>query len=239
MAIGALIQPAASIKHPLATPNKIGPRKAMGQALAAYLASLTFRVDGGDDPQDREFQIVPEAIKDVWPPPDKPLLYPGVSIVETGDTKRDGVNFTPFALEETRGLFDELAGQCQVGDGLGATVLWKEDDAVVDFQVDFWTDLEPDRQAIEAGLDAAFSPGGERSGILVEGPGLYYSRPVRFTLLGAKNDDTAVTAYTSEWRLRCVVRAECDIVSLRMATTTTVTRPCVTVIDPNDPPEET
>lgn len=237
MAIGDLIQPAASIKHPVAIANKLGPRKAMGQALAAYLASLTFRVDGGADPRDREFQIAPEAIRDVWPRPDQKLLYPGVSIVETGDTKRDGLQFTPFPLEETRGLFDELAGQCQ-GDGFGATVLWKEDDAVVDFQVDFWTDLEPDRQAIEAALDSALSPGGERSGILVEGPKLYYSQPVRLTLIAAKNDDTGVTAYPSEWRLRCVVRAECDIVSLRMATTTTVTRPCVTVVDPNDRPEE-
>ncbi len=74
--------------------------------------------------------------------------------------------------------------------------------------------------------------------MLIEGPELYYSRPMRFALEGHRNDDVAATAYADERRLRCTVTGECDIVSLRMATMATIPKPCVVVTDPNDPPEE-
>jgi hypothetical protein len=70
---------------------------------------------------------------------------------------------------------------------------------------------------------------------MVEGPELYYSQPVRFTLLSTKHDDSAITAGRGERRLRATVRAECDIVSLRMATVTATPVVIIEVEDPNDP----
>jgi hypothetical protein len=235
MPVGDLIQPTPSIPIPVAMANRLGPRKAMAKALAAYLETVWWYVDSGDDvdPRDSRFQLNPIATH--WPRPDVPLNYPTASIIELGETTQRAHNFTPSPLEETWGQFDELAGYS--GEP-GRTVLWKEAEAVASFQVDFWNDGDADRQAIEARLSAVFSPGQERYGVLLEGPELYYSQPMRFALESHRDDDTATTAYAEERRLRCTVTGECDIVSLRMATATTVTRPCITVIDPNDPPEE-
>jgi hypothetical protein len=236
MALGDLIQPATSIPIPVAHANRLGPRKAMAQALAAYLEGLWWYVDSGDDddPRDSRFKLNP--ISTQWPRSDEHLAYPTASIIEIGSTEQHAHNFTPSALEETWGQFDHLIGPSREPE---ATVLWKEAEAVASLQVDFWTEAEADRQAIEAGLSAAFSPGEDRYGILIEGPELYFSRPMRFALENHRNDDTGATAYAEERRLRCTVTGECDIVSLRMATTTTVAKPCVVVTDPNDPPEET
>lgn len=234
MALGDLIQP-EPIYNPVAIANRLGPRKAMAQALAAYLQTVWWYVDSGDDvdPRDARFKLNPIATQ--WPSSDVKLHYPTASIVEVGSTKQEAHNFVPSPLEETWGTFDGLIGWS--GEP-AKTVLWKEAEAVTSFQVDFWADTEADRQAIEAGLSAVFSPGEDRYGILVEGPALYYSRPMRFALDDHRNDDTRDTAYAEERRLRCIVSGECDIVSLRMATMTTVPRPCVEVIDPNDPPPE-
>jgi hypothetical protein len=233
MALGDLIQPSTI---PVVKANRLGPRKAMAQALAAYLEGLWWYVDSGDDddPRDGRFQL--NQISAQWIRGDRRLAYPTASIVEIGSTEQHPHNFTPSPLEETWGQFDSMIGPS--GEP-GRTVLWKEAEAVATFQVDFWTDAEADRQAIEAGLAAAFSPGEDRYGILIEGPELYYSRQMRFTLQNHRNDDTGATAYAEERRLRCTVTGECDIVSLRMATMTTVPKPCVVVTDPNDPPEET
>jgi hypothetical protein len=231
MALGDVIKPAASVLQPLARVNVIGPRLAMAQALAAYLMAQEFRVDGGSDVRDRVFALL--GVTHVWPGPEVVISYPSASIVETAGTDHVGVALAPFPLEETWGRFDDRIG-LQVrttDDAAGVTCLWKEGQASTLFQVDFWTDTEPDRQAIEAALPALFNPHDGQAGVVVEGPELYYSRSCRFTLLSTKSDDSATSAGRGERRLRCSVRSECDIVSLRMATVSAT--PVVTVeVDP-------
>lgn len=231
MALGDVIKPAASVSQPVARVNVIGPQLAMSQALAAYLMAQEFRVDGGTDVQDRVFALLD--VKFIWPSPSVPIAYPSASIIETTGTDHLGVAFAPQPLEETWGRFDDRIGlpARTTDDAAGVTCLWKEGQAQTTFQVDFWTDTEPDRQAIEAALSSLFNPHDGQSGVIVEGPELYYSRPCRFTLLSTKRDDSATSAGRGERRLRCSVRAECDIVSLRMATATAT--PVVTVeVDP-------
>lgn len=233
MPVGDVLRPETTAPTPVAHANRMGPETAIAKALAAYLETITWYVDGGESPQDTIFQLNPVATS--WPKADEPIDYPTASIIETGETEQHPSSFVPFALEETWGTFDELAG---LSGSPGKTVLWKEGEAVAALQVDFWLDGTAERQAVEAQLSAVFSPNQDRSGVLVEGPELYYSRPCRFTLEGHKKDDTKVSAFVNERRLRCTVTGECDIVSLRMATMTTVRRLCVEVTDPNDPPPE-
>lgn len=233
MPVGDVLRSSTSAPIQVAHANRMGPRTAMAKALAAYLEKVWWYVDGDESVQDTRFRLNP--IAEEWPSADEELDYPTASIVEAGETEQHPSGFVPTPLEETWGTFDELAGLSGVP---GKTVLWKEADAVASFQVDFWTNSKPDRQAIEAQIASVFSPGQDRYGVLVEGPKLYYSRPCRFTLETHKNDDTKVTAFVNERRLRCSVTGECDIVSLRMATMTTVQPACVEVTDPNDPPPE-
>jgi hypothetical protein len=208
----------------------------MAEALAAYLMGINFWVHGGDDPHDYELKL--RQALERWPRPEEVLLYPSVSIVDTTGTERRAHNFTPTPLEETAGAWDHLV-RVPIDGEPPRTVLWKENEARAPFQVDFWTDNDADRQAIDARLDDIFSPEEGRTGVLIEASELYYSISIRFTLMGSpKYDDTGISAHTNERRLRCTIIGECDTVSLREAQWMT-TRVVDTVEDPNDPlPDE-
>jgi hypothetical protein len=216
--------------RPVAVQNRLGPRKAMTLAAAAFLKGLEFTVYGGES-DDRLFSL--NTVFEAWPSPDKELPYPCASIVDVTSTDHRAHNLTPTPLEDTWGEFDNFL-PCS---GLeNRSVLWKEAEAYAEFQVDFWTDVEADREAIEAALPAQFSPNDGQYGVFVEGPLLYYSRPVRLTLKTTRFDDSANTAYSSERRLRCLISAECDIVSLRTAEVFRANTG-QDVNDPNDPEE--
>jgi len=232
MTVGAVIRPSASVLQPLALQNRLGPRQAIAQALAAYLLGLEFRVFGGEA-RDTVFTL--REVLDHWPTPEEDLAYPCASVVEATSTAHLAHSLSPTPLEETAGLFDSMVGWSGAP---ARTVLWKEGGAEVELQVDFWCDCEADRQAIEAALPAAFSPDEGRSGVVVEGPALYFDRPVGLTLLATRCDDSAVSAGRGERRLRAVVQGACDIVSLRLATWTATPQTLVEIVDPIDPPEE-
>jgi len=239
MALGDVIQPTTVQEIPVAFANRMGPETAMTKALAAYLETIWWYVDGGDNIQDSRFRLTGADgeghISEEWPSANDPIDYPTASIIEVNETEQGPSNFVPTPFEETWGEFDALIHKSGLP---GKTVLWKEAEAKTTFQVDFWLNGSPDRKAVEAGLSAVFSPGESRYGVLLEGPELYYRRPMRFTLMGHRKDDTKVTAFVNERRLRCTVIGECDIVSLRMAHQTTIQPPCIEVTDPTDLPLE-
>jgi len=216
-------------RPPVAVTNTMGPRIASALALKAYLEAAVFVVDGGEA-NDRSFSLT--TVREDWPTPNDDLDYPTASIVETAASVYDAHNLVPTALEDTLGVYDCLVGNPE---GVPAkTVLWKEGELVTAFQVDFWTASKPEREAIEGALSAKFSPSEERTGVLLEGPEAYYSLPIRFTLMSTRNDDSAATAYPNEWRLRCSIQTESDIVSLRQVTLLTP-QSAVDVVDPKDP----
>lgn len=211
--------------RPVGVPT-IGARGAMAEVLAEYLRCAVFRV-WGKDAQDTELRLT--NVRTEWPDASAELEYPCASIIEQTDTFHEGGNFVPSPLEETLGVFDP----CGPVPGLPQTVLWKSADAVVNFQVDFWTSNLPDREAIEAELGTLFSPGEGRGGVLVGGHPRYFNRPVRLTLLSHRRVDTGTTAYANERRLQCAVRAEVDVVRLYRATLTSM-NVSTDAIDPND-----
>ena len=233
MAFGDIVS-VSGIARSVAIPNRLGARDAMAMTLAAYLLKLEFRVAGGED-RDTVFRlrdVLPE-----WPDARRDLPYPCASIIDAADLEHLQHNLTPTILEETWGAYDHLVAPSQ-GAGKKTTVLMKESGARQEFQVDFWLDKRADRQAVDALLPSAFSPQESRSGVVIEGPSLYYDRHVRFSLLSTTYDDTGATASVNERRLRAAILGECDIVSLREATEMTVPSVCLTVVDPVDPAQE-
>ena len=230
MSVGEIINPFPRSRLPVAAPNRIGPRLAMAEALEAYLMGLEFCIDGGEGALYNTAFSLNEVLRE-FPGPEDTLRYPTASIIETTPTDYGAHNFVPTPLEETIGQFDAFAEPA-----LRPTVLWKEAEAMTMFQLDFWADGTAERQAISGALSAAFNPNDSESGVRVRGPELYYGTPVRLTLLTSVFVDLPDAVYANERRLRCAVRAESDIVSLRRASLLTVTAPCVTVIDPTDPP---
>jgi hypothetical protein len=221
-----------NIQHPIAIRNVLGARKAAAEALKSYLLKTWFMVDGGEK-NNTEFQL--NDVRSEWPDPAEELNYPIASIIEAGFTTYSPHNFVPTPLEETLGEWD-----CLIGHSAGApqkTVLWKENELSTTFQIDYWLATKPDREAIEGLLPYLFNPGEDRTGILIEGPESYFKQPIRFTLMNVTYDDSNITTYQHEYRLRTSVMCESDIVSLRLATLMQPIKICVDVEDPNDPEE--
>jgi len=217
---------------PPATIAVMGPRVAMALTVAEYLKCAVFRVLGEGGP-DRDFGL--EKIFDEWPDPSQALPYPCASLIESTDTFHQE-QFQPRPMEETIGVYDCMVGY-EADPAFPKTVLWRTAEATCDFQLDFWTSAEADRQAIEAQLGYLFNPGQERTGVLLDGHPRYYAQPVRATLLSHRRIDTEESVYPNERRLQTIIRCDVDVVDLRIAVLLTP-RVTVEAFDPNDPVSE-
>lgn len=180
----------------------IDARAACALVLAEYLRCLEFMRWGGGQVPETFFRL--DAVREEWPEPDVAIAYPSASILDAGQgTVLDGHSFLPTALEDTYEVF-----------GTG-TVLWKLHEAAFDFQVDFWTDDAPTREAIAARLPGAFMPGEDGARIVLCGSPLYFDRPVRVALTRYQRMDEAGAVYPRERRLMATMRCEVDVVDLR------------------------
>lgn len=220
------------IFHARPTPPAVLPkydsRNAMAEVLAEYLRCVTFLVDGGDAPP-TTFRL--NRIQREWPDAGQPLDYPLASIVDAAEVTHE--RRSPVPLEETLGLYDCMVGYAP-DQAFPKTVLWTTGEASVDFQVDFWLSNAPDRQAVAARLPQLFSPGQERTGVLLGGHPKYYDRVVRATLISTDPIDTQESVYPNERRLMALIRCNVDDVDLRIATLLTPVA-TVEVTDPSDP----
>lgn len=188
--------------YPLAAIGTLDPRNAMAKVLEAFLRCVVFRRGGGDVP-DKDFRL--EQVNPFWPEPEKEIIYPSASIVDPEGVPYEMHSLTPTALEETFGSFGE------------GTMLWKTGEAVARFQVDYWTNEDPTREAIAARLPSLFNPGEERAGVVLSGEPRYFRRPVRATLLANRRMDNEQAVYARERRIMTTVQCEVDVVQLRQA----------------------
>lgn len=186
----------------LRTPD-IDSRSAMSEALIAYLKCVEFR-RWGDKAEDVVFPLA--RVYRQWPEPDAQLVYPSASVIDTQATVEEAHNFVPTPLEDTYGVIEP------------ESVLWKTSELTTKFQVDFWCEDDPTREAIAASLPMLFASEESRYGVVVYGPPTYWSRPVRLTLLAMQRMDEAVSVYVRERRLMAQIQAEVDEVHLRRAT---------------------
>lgn len=186
-------------RFPLGPPPKLDARNAAAETLAAYLGQVVFVVDGrkADDSKFRLNEVLAN-----WPEAEVQLDYPAASI-DGEAAPYEAHNFVPTMLEDTFNCY---------GEGL---VLWKTGELILDFQVDFWTNTEADRQAISAGLPRIFNLTEIRSGVLLAGHPDYFGRAVRCTLMDTDRADESDTTFDRERRLRVMVRSEIDVVHLR------------------------
>lgn len=178
------------------------PRTVVAKAIKRLLEVSCFRIHGGGDTD----QIV--RLRNVnlsWPEPSVSMEYPCATVIDFGQMKFEACNTTPTPIEETFNQF---------GDG---TVVWRTSDLVGDVQVDFWTDNEPEREAIAAQLPIIFNQPGVRYGVVMRSPIGYFNMPVRLSLVGQQRMDTESSAYIRERRLMVQIRAELPDVHLRQA----------------------
>lgn len=197
---GALLDEDAA--YPLAAISTLDPRQAMANTLACYIGNADFVRDGGTAP-DTVFRL--EAVFTEWPDVEQELPYPCASIIDKSPIPYEAHDFTPTPIESTLEVF------CP------NTVLWKTAEAVVDFQVDYWANNKPTRQALAARITSLFNPGERRAGVMLQGDPKYFDRRVRASLMDHERQDDEDTVYSRERRVRTTVRCEIDVVQLRQA----------------------
>ncbi len=194
---GTLLFPEHSGRAAVLVRNTMDPRNAAAAALGAYLEKVVFTVAGGN-----QFQL-----RDVlreWPESFEGLHYPAAAITAATEP-RFAHSLTPTALEDTWNLY------CP------DSVLWKTSELAVEFQVDFWLNTKPERQAVVARLDDVFNPYESRAGLLLQGPAEYFGLPVRCTFLGGDRIDNSATVFNRDREYRAKILAEIDVVQLRSA----------------------
>jgi hypothetical protein len=186
---------------PLAARGLCDVRTAAATALRGFLECLVFV--RWSEVGATEFALT--VVREEWPNPEVPLEYPSASIIDAGDEVYSEHALVPTCLEETRDVF------CP------NTVAWKTSEAELRFQVDFWANEIPTRDAIAARIAEAFNPTEGRSGVMLAGTARYYNAPIRATLINVRRMDTPDAVYSHERRLMALVRCEADVIQLRQA----------------------
>ena len=200
--MGDLLQAdVATFRYELARRGFLDPETAAKRTLATFLRRVVFVVEPGDDGVCAPFNL--NDVFEEWPEPKEELNRPAASVV-TATSPYLAHNFAPTVLEQTANCF---------GDN---TVLWKTDEMQLDLQIDFWVTNAPERSAIAARLPEVFNLTESRSGILVQGPCEYFDRTVRFSLINTNRPDTSESTFERERRLTQTVRADIDVVQLRL-----------------------
>ena len=180
--------------------SSLDPRNAAARAIRAYLEQLVFTIAGKCKAEDVSFRL--ETVDMEWPDHHDGTQYPCASIIETPG-QFAAHNLVPTPIEETYNQF------------MPGTVLWKTSELTIDFQVDFWTTNNPQRQAIAARLPAAFCPSEEQSDVLLSSGPEYFGRPVRCMMVTGERRDNSDDSFRRVKRFRCTISADIESVHLR------------------------
>lgn len=193
--------PAGDAAFPRVAGATLDARGAAALALKSFLEGVNFWRDSGDALPAKNFAL--NRVYEAWPDSNTELDYPCASITDASSSDMGEHALSPTCLDDTHEQF----GAC--------TVLWKIAELEQEFQVDFFANDEPTRQAIMAALPGAMSPDEDRAGVVVQGSPRYFCRPVRLTLLSYRRTDNPNAVFERERRVVCRVSAEVDVVVLR------------------------
>ena len=186
---------------PLVELPQMGPRIAAALTLAQFLSCAKFRVYA-DGAADTLFRL--NNVRTQWAKPGENLDYPNASII-TATTPAGGENLTPFPLEDT---INEFAPN---------SVLWMTGERTFEFQVDFWLNTDPEREAIEAALPTLFNPSESAIGVILGGHPRYFRRTVRATWVDDLLADDSDSSFERVRRLSTTIRCDIQEVQLRQA----------------------
>lgn len=184
----------------------IDPDKAVRMALAAYLSQQTFKIAPGPDGLIREFVL--REVSTSWPEAQKNLPYPCGAISGPGILGQS--DFIAEGLEETRDVY-----------GVG-TFVWKLDEIESEYQIDFFTTSEPEREALAAKVPALFMPNDGLGRVWLEAPSEYLSWPMAAMYTGMSRGQEPNQVYSNEYRLSVRVQCSIDVIELR----------CTPLLDP-------
>ena len=176
-------------------------QSAARRALSAYLERAVFRIYG-EDAADTTFSLT--TVFPRWPNGNQEIPYPCAAFVE--DEVFSYQATSPYGAKLLEDTYEQFGKD---------TVLWRLGEERYSLQLDFFTNADAHREAIEAELGNLFMPEEGTSSIVLEGPAEYFCRPMRFTLEDASRIDTPDAMFANERRLRCVVLADVEILSLR------------------------
>lgn len=162
-----------------AAPSSDGRTVAL-EVLREYVASLTFYRAGGVGQPPIAFRIPEDHFYLEWPDVTESMVLPCVTIVGSRGTY-DTIGLTCYVEENTR---DQFAP---------GTVLQWQSEYVETIQLEVWASKIAERRALIAGLETAFSPTEQMSGLRFRMP-RYYNELVCFSLNRAERFDDADSA---------------------------------------------
>jgi|ERR1700722_2280464 len=144
-------------------------RTAALYVLRDYVTALTFWRYAGPSAPPTAFQIKPENFYVEWPDFTADMVTPSVAIVHSR-ADYDVIGLVSYIEEETQDVYAPN------------TVLQWQAEYVETINLEIWTSKKSERRALLAGLETAFSPTEQASGLRFKMP-LYYNELVVFTLM--------------------------------------------------------
>lgn len=186
-------------RAPAPPPPGVDARQHAVHALMDYLATVEFTLDQGDESPSRSFRIKRANLLDEWPDDPKDLVFPTI-VALPGEVVLTGRGFANDLDEQTRDLF---------GPGTCVLPLHEHQEK---FVLEVWATTRFQRAAIVAGLEGAFDPAEEYSGLRLALPG-YFGQVARFTLDSNQRQDDPDSARRRR-NSRLTVRLEVDVVRL-------------------------
>jgi hypothetical protein len=161
---GAVFPPTSDIPFPA-----IDGRTAALHVLRDYITNLTFWRYAGPSTPPKPFQIDPRNVHIEWPDHETDLVFPSIAVVHSR-ADYDVIGLVSYIEEETQDLYAPN------------TVLQWQAEYVETINLEIWVSKKSERRALLAGLETAFSPTEQASGLRFKMPE-YYNELVVFTLM--------------------------------------------------------
>jgi hypothetical protein len=155
-------------------------RTAALYVLRDYITALTFRRYAGPSAPPIAFKISPANFHVEWPDSNQDEVTPSISVTDDR-ADYDVIGLVSYIEEDTINLYAP------------GTVLQWQAEYVETINLEIHTSKKAERRAICAGMEIAFSPTEQMSGVRFQMP-LYFDELVCFTLMRRENMDTEDSA---------------------------------------------
>jgi hypothetical protein len=150
-------------------PLAVDGRTVALETLAAYIATLDFFRPGDTGGPPTKFRIPESNFHIEWPDYVEEMVFPSIAVVHSR-ASYDVIGLVSYVEESTRDVYAP------------GTVLQWQAEYVETINLEVWTSKKAERRSLLAGLETAFSPTEQMSGLRFRMPN-YFNELVCFTLL--------------------------------------------------------